>query len=81
MGQGRFRTEEELVKDSVDLRPSGIRPVVTRHSASRERRGWGSGGSESGRAEAATGRGEAGRSWAAERGGFVCRSALPGWGL
>lgn len=40
MGQGRFRTEEELVKDSVDLRPSGIRPVVTRHSASRERRGW-----------------------------------------
>lgn len=26
MGRGRFRTEEELVIDSVGLRPSGIRP-------------------------------------------------------
>lgn len=26
MGRGRFRTEEELVIDSVALRPSGIRP-------------------------------------------------------
>lgn len=26
MGRGRFGTEEELVVDSVGLRPSGIRP-------------------------------------------------------
>lgn len=43
MGQGRFRIEEELVVDSVDLRPSGIRPW------SRDTRLLGNGGAGIGR--------------------------------
>lgn len=76
MGQGRFGTEE-LVVDSVGLRPSRIRPRS--RDADRQGRALGRGGTESGLEGAGTGRGEAERSWGAELGG-VCVPIGLFWG-